>query len=138
MFLNQTHTLYFVQVVVFLLGEQVRVSVFSGVDLSNKKRLEPAVFTETRAAPVTKQEHKSWKQPTLHLLHNEEKKKKRDGTTKERQSNQCNLQLRCLNFLNCKSVKHFKFWFLRTRLACSVTTVQSWSLCHSVILFVYK
>lgn len=34
------------------------MSVFSGVDLSNKKRLEPAVFTETRAAPVTKQNAK--------------------------------------------------------------------------------
>lgn len=45
-------TLYFVQIVVFLLGEQMRVSVFSGVNLSDKQRLEPAVFTERYEAPV--------------------------------------------------------------------------------------
>lgn len=45
-------TLYFVQIVVFLLGEQMRVSVFSGVNLSDKQRLEPAVFAERYEAPV--------------------------------------------------------------------------------------
>lgn len=45
-------TLYFVQIVVFLLGEQMRVSVFSGVNLSDKQGLEPAVFAERYEAPV--------------------------------------------------------------------------------------
>lgn len=45
-------TLYFVQIAVFLLGEQMRVSVFSGVNLSDKQRLEPAVFAERYEAPV--------------------------------------------------------------------------------------
>lgn len=52
---NTTRTLYFVQIVVLLLGKQMRVSVLSGVDLSNKQRLEPAVFTETGEAPVMEQ-----------------------------------------------------------------------------------
>lgn len=51
---QKIHTLYFVQVVVFLLGKQMRVSIFSGVNLSYKQRLEPAVFTVTREAPVMK------------------------------------------------------------------------------------
>lgn len=45
-------TLYFVKIVVLLLGEQMRVSVFPGVDLPDKQRLEPAVFTERHKAPV--------------------------------------------------------------------------------------
>lgn len=38
-----THTLYFVEIVVLLFGEQMRVSIFPGVDLSDEQRLEPAV-----------------------------------------------------------------------------------------------
>lgn len=39
------HTLYFIQVVVFFFGKQVRVSIFSGDDFSNKKGFEPAFIT---------------------------------------------------------------------------------------------
>ena len=39
------HTLDFVEVVVFFLGQKVGVGIFSGVDLSNEERFEPAVFT---------------------------------------------------------------------------------------------
>lgn len=49
-----THTLYFIEIVVFLLGKQVWVSVFSGVNLSDKQRFEPAVFTESYKTPVVK------------------------------------------------------------------------------------
>lgn len=42
-----THTLYFVEVVVFLLCQKMRVGIFSGVNLSNKEGFEPAVFPES-------------------------------------------------------------------------------------------
>lgn len=50
--IQTTLTLYFIQIAVFLLGEQMRVSVFSGIDLSDKQRLEPAVFAESKTPAV--------------------------------------------------------------------------------------
>lgn len=44
--LHIIHTLYFVQIVVFLLGEQVRMSVLSRVNFSDKQRFEPTVLPE--------------------------------------------------------------------------------------------
>lgn len=38
------HTLDLIQIVVFFFGEQMRMGIFPGVDLSDKQRLEPAVL----------------------------------------------------------------------------------------------
>ena len=50
------HTLNFVEVTFFLLGQQMRVSVFSGIHFSDKQRLEPVVSTRSvvggRKAPI--------------------------------------------------------------------------------------
>lgn len=51
------HTLYFIQVVVFFFGKQVRVSIFSGDDFSNKKGFEPAFITNIWEAPVMGLKH---------------------------------------------------------------------------------
>lgn len=58
--------MYFVKIVVLLLGEQMRVSVFPGVDLSDKQRLEPAVFTERHKAPVAIRREAEEKQEVGH------------------------------------------------------------------------